>query len=274
MTLGQIHDLLRRQVREAGQRRGSSSWREPLLGVASAADPLFEELRVAVGPEHAIPGDLLPDAASVIAYFLPFAHEIPRSNRAGRMASTEWARAYVETKRLIEAINDKLAAALQSAGQRAAVQPPTHNFDHQTLRSAWSHKHVAFIAGLGRFGTHHLLITAQGCSGRLGSLVTDLALPPTTRADAERCLALAGGRCHSCIDRCPIDALSIGGLDRHACYRLLRENEELHREIGKADVCGKCASHVPCALTDPEGKRVAAQEKRAARERHGGTGDR
>jgi epoxyqueuosine reductase QueG len=37
----------------------------------------------------------------------------------------------------------------------------------------WSHKHLAYLPGMGRFGTHNLLITPAVCVGRLGSLVTD-----------------------------------------------------------------------------------------------------
>ena len=49
----------------------------------------------------------------------------------------------------------------------------THNFDEAKLVSYWSQKHVAYMAGLGKFGLHHMIITEKGCCGRLGSIVTN-----------------------------------------------------------------------------------------------------
>lgn len=39
--------------------------------------------------------------------------------------------------------------------------------------------------------------------------------------------------------------------DRHACYAVCLENGQLHSALGLADVCGKCASIVPCSFTNP-----------------------
>jgi epoxyqueuosine reductase QueG len=236
-------------------------WREPLVGFSRADDPLFEKLGELVGPSHAGPSDLLAGARSVIAYFLPFDPAIPRSNRAREpaYASEIWARAYVETNQLIMELNQHLADGLAAAGHRVARTPPTHNFDPQILRSDWSHKHAAFIAGLGVFGANHLLITARGCAGRLGSVICDLDLEPSPRSQEERCLSKAGYRCRACEQRCPVGALG-DRLDRVGCYAWLRENEAVHAGVGKADVCGKCGSGVPCTLLDP----VAFRRQREA----------
>jgi epoxyqueuosine reductase QueG len=229
-----------------------SAWEEPLLGIAAAEDPLFPRLRQAVRPTHGLPADLLPGARTVIVYFLPFAAGIPRSNRRGRHASREWAAAYVETNQLIRDLNSRLAAVLERAGFSCACPPPTHNFDAETLMSDWSHKHVAYIAGMGRFGSHHLLITSRGCAGRFGSLVTDAVIAPDTRPAGEYCLYKHNGSCGTCVKRCPSGALafdSLGGpvLDRQRCYALCLENADLFRDEGLADVCGKCSVGVPCA---------------------------
>lgn len=237
-------------------RGAETSWLEPLVGVAHAGDPLFIELRGLVGPTHALPGELLDGALSVVAYFVPFSRAIARSNRDGRLASRAWALAYVETNRLIEDLNQHLAVWIAARGGRAALLPPTHNFDHRTLRSDWSHKHVAFIAGLGRFGVHQQLITARGSGGRLGSIVTSLELEATPRHARERCLRRAGYACLSCVRRCPVEALGEAHLDRRACYLLLRENETAHGQLGRADVCGKCSSRVPCTASDPVAARA------------------
>ena len=54
---------------------GNTSYRRPLVTCARADDPLFAELKKAVGPEHLLPQDLLPGAASVVVFFSP----LPRS---------------------------------------------------------------------------------------------------------------------------------------------------------------------------------------------------
>ena len=85
----------------------ASSWKTPLVGFADAGDPLFGELKTVVRPSHGLPGDLLPGARTVIAYFLPFDPAIPRSNHRGTFSSESWAVAYIETNRLIASINER-----------------------------------------------------------------------------------------------------------------------------------------------------------------------
>lgn len=226
-------------------------WGEPLVRFAWAQDPLFKQLKKVVRASHALPQDLLPNAQTVIVYFLPFDKGIPRRNRHDYYASREWAVAYVETNRLIIDINHRLAAVLREKGFDSTDLPPTHNFDTQQLMSDWSHKHVAYIAGLGKFGTHHLLITDKGCCGRLGSLITDAQIPATKRPETEYCLAKYNDSCRICVKKCAVDALRGDILDRHKCYDLLLENAEIYKSEGLADVCGKCSSVVPCSFKNP-----------------------
>ena len=230
-----------------------TSWKEPLVAVADAGDKLFPRLKEVVRPTHALPEDLLPGARSAIAYFIPFDERIAQSNRTGRLASEEWAVAYIETNALIAAISAHLAVAQRERGHETALIPATHNFDADTLMSDWSHKHVAYVAGLGTFGLHQMLITAQGSAGRLGTLVTDAVIEPTPRPGGEACLYKHGGSCLACVRKCVADALTTTGVDfdRHACYAVCLENGRRHAALGLADVCGKCASVVPCSFTNP-----------------------
>jgi len=52
-----------------------------------------------------------------------------------------------------------------------------------------------------------MLITDQGCSGRLGSLVTDMPLTPTPRSDVSACLYIYNESCLQCIKNCHQGAL-------------------------------------------------------------------
>jgi epoxyqueuosine reductase QueG len=238
------------------RRTPHTTWKAPLIAVADAADPLFLKLREVVRETHELPGDLLPGARSVIAYFVPFSDDVTGSNRAGQIASRTWATAYVETNDLLGAIGLRLEADLAERDYRASHMPATHNFDEETLMSDWSHKHVAYIAGLGTFGRHHLLITPRGCSGRLGTLVTDAVIEPTPRPVHEACLDKHNGTCGACITKCVAGALSKNGnvFDRHACYDICLQNADRYANIGLADVCGKCAVGVPCSTMDPVAK--------------------
>ncbi len=237
-------------------RRGvcKNTWREPLVAAASAANPLFPKLREAVGPEHAMPEDLLQGARSVMVFFLPFQGWVGKENDEARgVSARSWAESYVVTNRLIVAINDRLTEMLEAMGYLAAPTPPTHNFDQEKLVSGWSHKHIATIAGLGTFGHNHLLITPSGCCGRLGSLVTTMPLAATPRPDRENCLVKSGQKCHACVSKCRYGALFKTHFDRQACYRQCLVNDAHFRDLPLTDVCGKCACGVPCSHEIPEG---------------------
>ncbi|MBW2057604.1 MAG: epoxyqueuosine reductase [Deltaproteobacteria bacterium] len=246
----------------SSRRRVETAWREPVVGFAAADDPLFHRLKEVVRPTHATPGELLAGAKSVIAYFIPFAEDLHRENHeSGYYCSRSWAVAYVETNRLISEINEYIREELRSEGYRVALVPPTHNFDQESLMSDWSHRHVAYVAGIGRFGVHNLLITEKGCTGRIGSLVTDLVLEPTASPRGEFCLQRAGYDCLECVERCRYGALYPDRYDRHACYRQCLANDRHYSDLDLTDVCGKCSAAVPCSVTNPVRERDQAGEE-------------
>ena len=229
----------------------TTQYRQPLVGFAEADDPRFLQLREIAEPTHLLPDDLLPGARAVVSFFLPFAEEVVRANRAKpRQVAREWALAYVETNALINHITHRLIAALAERGVNAAAEPATHNWDPVTLISRWSHKSVGAIASLGTFGLHHMLITDAGCAGRFGSLVVDAHLEPTASPDdplTHRCRTFVDGSCGTCVHHCPVGALTESGLDRQLCYQRLFQIADGFQDLGIADACGKCAVG-PCAL--------------------------
>jgi epoxyqueuosine reductase QueG len=236
---------------DPGALAGEGFWRTPLVACADARDPLFQGLRHTAHPGHLLPSDLLAGARTVVVYFLPFTRHVMSSNRKGTFQSELWARAYLETNELISSINERLSSILDGCGYRSATVAPTHTFDVTTLLSPWSHRHAAYIAGLGTFGLNRLLITQMGCCGRLGSLVTDAVLPAGSRPALEFCSFRRDGSCGLCVQRCPSKALSAEGFDRHACYRTLLANERFRAYLGRADACGKCSCGLPCSQTRP-----------------------
>lgn len=243
----ELANRIEKQIKEmVAQAQVVTPYREPLVGFAFAQDPLFKELKEIIGPHHLLPEEMLTGAKTVVAFFIPFGKEIVTANRQSETVAREWAVAYVETNRLIGEICQALENALGQEGIQVAYQKATHNFDPVDLKAVWSHKSAAFIAGLGRFGLHHMLITEKGCAGRFGSIVIDGEIPPTARTEEELCLYKKGGKCLYCVKACPIQALTEQSLDKKSCYRRLLATGEIFKDIGICDVCGKCAMG-PCA---------------------------
>jgi len=247
--------IIETQIRNRAERPGGYPyWRFPAcVGIADVRDPLFFRLREVTTPDHALPQDLLPSAASVIVFFVPFRERLGEENRLEvPYASRSWAEAYVATNALIADICEAIQKHLALEGYQSAITPATHNFDEKRLVSRWSHKHLGYIAGLGTFGLHYQLITKQGSCGRLGSLVTSKPLTPTPRPLEEYCLSKSGHSCAACVRRCSYGALTSSGFDRHRCYAQLLENDRHYADLPLVDVCGKCVAHVPCSYGIPK----------------------
>lgn len=124
------------------------------------------------------------------------------------------------------------------------------------LASTWSQRHIAYAAGLGTFSLSDGFITPKGIAMRCGSVVTDLGVPPSPRSyphHLANCLFYVDGSCRRCIERCPGDAISEKGHDKHKCFSILFEEQKPWLEgahgagyIGDYAGCGLCQTKVPC----------------------------
>lgn len=229
----------------------TSRWKTPIVGFADAYDPVFNQLKEVAFEEHITPHDILENAQTVVAYFLPFEDWIPKSNIGGRFSSREWASAYIETNLLISEINDNLIDFLKNKGYDAAKLPSEKNIDYKNLKSVWSNRHIAYIAGIGKFGLNNMLITESGCCGRLGNIVTSLKIEATKRSEQENCLYKHNKSCAICVQRCVNEALLVDSFDRFKCFDMCQENEEIYRDLGMAEICGKCLVGLPCSFKNP-----------------------
>ena len=232
-----------------------TSWREPVIGIAAADNPLFPTLKTLICNTHALPGDLVPGAKSVIAFFIPFDESVAKSNITGELSSPEWMAAYGDTNAVITALTQHLYDVLTEAGYHASNLPPTYNYDEVNLCSDWSHRSVAYIAGVGTFGINHMLITPAGCCGRIGSVVTDLELPPTPMLKEELCLFKRKGTCGACMRRCVVGAFTTNddevAFNVRACNTQINEKVYQNRPQLGGDSCGKCMVGVPCSTKAP-----------------------
>lgn len=218
-------------------------WDLPLLGVASAEDPLWDVLKKpeAVGPCHKSPREWLPEAKSVISYFLPYTERIRAANRVKEVTATEWLYGRWEGELFNEALRAFIVTLIESRGCQAVAPALNTNYEVIDLHSNWSERHVAFIAGLGTFSLSRSLITAFGSAGRFGSVVVDFYLKPTKRSYEgidEYC-----SKCQACARRCPPKAISVAGKDNEICkIHLAKDKEKYSPRYG----CAKCQTGVPC----------------------------
>lgn len=231
-------------------------WRPPLLATA-AADRRFERLRDMAAPDHLLPGDLLPGARAVVVFFVPFVKSLAEENHPDPFPCRNWGLAYQATNRLIENLCSAIRDRLEKLGHRCALTPATHNFDPQRLVARWSHKHLGYLCGLGKFGVNAQFITPAGCAGRLGSLVTTAPLGDSPLIDdQELCLYKRGHDCLQCAGRCPVQAVTLEGIDRRRCYNRLIFNLEKGPTLSGLEstthVCGKCQVNLPCSLSIPQ----------------------
>ena len=256
MTIEDLREAAEGFVTAEPGRLGSEGWWQRPLVVSAAVDGRFDRLPEIAYHEHLSPRDLLPTARSVVVFFIPFKKSLLKENREGERPCRNWGLAYVQTNDLIGRLGNALRDLLAGQGFTSGITPATHNFDEAALMARWSHKHLGYLAGLGRFGVHRLLITPAGCAGRFGSLVTEAELGDHSLIETEEaCLIKAGQECGKCIEACPVQALQEDDFDRRRCWDRLKENRRsLHSFADLPEsthVCGKCAAMMPCSFRNP-----------------------
>lgn len=247
-----IRKWIEKYIEEINQNKiYQTFWKKPLVAFLRADDEGFNQLKEKTDNFHLLPVDILVTAESVVVYFLPFDESISKGNFGGELASEEWAQAYVDTNDLIRDLNEKLSEFLSNFKFESKVLPPTHNFDTEKLISWWSHKHIAYLAGMGSFGLHQMLITDSGSAGRFGSIVTSMPISEEKKKSKAGCLWIENGSCGICVKNCTFGALKIDSFDRQLCYEILLKNAEFYEEKGISDACGKCLAKVPCSFQNP-----------------------
>ena len=220
----------------------------PLLGVARASDPLWEIMKEpnVVGPDHLTPKEWLPEANSVISYFIPFTEEIRSSNRLESLPSKEWLYGRCEGEMFNNALRRLIIDEIETAEGKALAPALDKRFKISNHISNWSERHVAFISGIGTFSLSHSLITNLGTAGRFGSVIVDLELEHKQRPYNE--IDEYCSKCGTCINRCPPRVITENNKDEESCSQYLDKTLELNKpRYG----CGKCQTAVPCEYRNP-----------------------
>lgn len=280
-----MHDALATWVREivngfcagpANTLQGAQhepAWAEPLVGFARGDDPLFEQYKEVVDPQHWTPleafsqafpeTDVSADELTVISWVLPQTAATRRDNRAQRAYPAErWARSRIFGEVFNNALRKHVADTLRAAGYAAAspmLLPAWRSTgsERYVYASTWSERHAAYAAGLGTFGLCDGLITPLGKAMRVGSTVARISVEPTPRPYEDHhayCLYYTHGICGQCIERCPAGAISKRGHDKVRCREYVHSVTVpyVQQNYGFAGYgCGLCQTGVPCESKVP-----------------------
>lgn len=229
-------------------------WDEPLIGIAAADDPLFEQFQDphVVGPGHRLPEEWLAGARSIISIFLPFSgHITAHYSREQRYSAIEFSSGKWNGSKFLNVVRRSLIRFAERHGGAAVAPNIDPRYDSDGWNPFWSERHTAFAAGLGTFGLHQNFITEKGCLGRLCSVITTLKLTPTVRPYTDvygYCLYALDGSCHACIRRCPTGAITDAGKLPGRCET--HGNKEHFKEWNYGS-CGHCSTLIPCSREIP-----------------------
>jgi epoxyqueuosine reductase QueG len=201
---------------------------------------------------------------SVVSVVMP----ITRATKDENAGKADWtSERWAQTRLLGEIFSQvwvrELVTFLMDRGVLAISPDVTPMFNKKRYpkvgwASPWSHRHMAYAAGLGTFGLHDFLITEKGCAHRLASFVVHKKLEPNRKRPDDihaYCNHFQGIECMKCQKRCPIDAVPETGHDKEACYQRVANslkycNRHYHIFIYG---CGLCATGVPCESGIPKG---------------------
>lgn len=237
---------------------GMKIFEEPLFAFGSADDENFKLLKDsnAIGEHFLLPNEWLPNAKTVITFFLPFTDEVIKGNKKDKKwPSNQWLHGRIEGQILVKNLCLVINSKLNEANYESIIPTLDNRFWSSTesetkksFSSNWSERHAAFICGLGTFGLSKGIITEKGMAGRLGSIITKLQLRPDDKNYTdiyEYCTM-----CGACVKTCPVDAISIiNGKDHKKCSNFLDlTSEKFKPRYG----CGKCQVSVPCERKIPK----------------------
>ena len=250
-----VDDLVKNDFRNAlPEGDNPPIWETPLIGIASADDPLFARFQdpEVEGAGHRLPQEWLKGARSVISVFLPFSKHISAHyTKQQRYSALEFSSGKWNGSKFLNVVRRSLIRFANSRGAEALAPNIDPRYDSDGWRPYWSERHVAFAAGLGTFGLHQNLISEKGALGRICSVITTLNLKPAVRPYTDvygYCLYAFDGSCDACVRRCPTGAITDAGKVDGRCET--HGNKE-HFKDWNYGSCGHCSTNIPCSRTIP-----------------------
>lgn len=250
-------------------------WDAPFFGVSKGDDPYYNFLKDHIGTFHWSPLEAFrlkyPHESSetklrVVSICFPQTMESKETQSKETVCpSREWIVTRGEWEPLIREFSEKITNTFEEMGVRSASIELTpglmvHTDGNFGLSSTWSHRHAAYISGLGTFGLSEGLITEKGKAVRFTTLIVEAPLdvkPRPYENHHQWCLYFRDGSCGVCMGRCPIQAITENGHDKNACadYEDVFAEKYWPEDIERGDYilgCGLCQAGIPCQNGRPK----------------------
>lgn len=272
--INEVYDSLEKNNFATLGKRSAPMWDRPLIGFAAGDDPYFDFLKEHIGPFHwnpaeafqlKYPGSVSKEKLSVVSMVFPQTMETKQAqSKEKKCPAKEWIVSRGEWEPLMKEFSGKLVERLEKMGVRSVSidllpEFSTARSEKLGIASKWSHRHAAYLAGLGTFGLSEGLITEKGKAVRITSLILETPLTPSERpysTHQEWCLYFQDGSCGVCMKRCPAGAITAEGHDKDACdaYEEVFAEKYWPDGIERGDYilgCGLCQAGVPCQNKRP-----------------------
>ena len=151
------------------------------------------------------PVDVLTYAAWKLSG-LPARHVIGSGTVLDTAPSILYNHLYNTVNTMLDQAAERIALELISMGHHAVAIPRDGYLGLAGLRgdpsAFFSHRHAAYLAGMGTFGYNNMLLTERyGPRIRLASIVTSAELPSGSPMDRQLCTG-----CRRCVRECPANA--------------------------------------------------------------------
>ena len=277
ISKSEIKSIVEKQVKECKSNNfgvlgepAEPMWGDAIVGFSRGGDPYYSFLKKDIWEFHWSPAEAFKlgkkgaDVESkdlcIISVALPQTQKTKEDNASAvKDPAQRWLVSRGEWEKLITGISQKIVDELEEKGVEAVAIDLIKEFSRDTsekygIASKWSHRHAAFISGLGTFGHSDGLITKKGKAMRF----TTILIKADIKADIkeyekynEWCKFAKDGSCFDCMKRCPVGAITKDGHDKEKCMKFL---EHIKEKIVSGGIlnpeyisgCGFCQTSVAC----------------------------
>lgn len=211
----------------------------PLVGIASAEQWNHTYFEPWV-PVDFRPDSIFPEVKSVIVIgfpvFLPILESAP---------SIHYHELYKTLNRLLDTDAYLLSLFLNSKGYSSISIPRDGYGSIEVLKknpvAFFSHRHAAFLAGLGTFGINNNILTEEyGPRVRFTSVFTSAELPPDPPVLKSHCI-----KCMRCVKSCPVQALTGKNYPDGLTDKLVCASRSESLSLRYISPCGICIKECP-----------------------------
>lgn len=191
-------------------------------------------------PERFRPRAILPEARSVVVIGLPITLPVLETS-----PSIHYHQLYKTVNDILDQTTYRISNFLNERGH-ASIFVPRDGYGHIQLMKErplafFSHRHAAYLAGLGTFGLNNMLLTKEyGPRVRFGSVFTSAELPGDPVMKEGLCT-----RCLRCVEICPVKALGEEDYPKSITNKVACATRAMELSVRFASPCGFCIKVCP-----------------------------